>query len=143
METKLPDTANWGKPDWGIRVAPRDGFGIDLRDCFIGQAGRVPEDAPAHWGLAQRGSVIDPQTPPFDFPVSKKVEVWTENIADLVEQAKLGQWNAATDISWRDLRPLPADLERAVCQVCTFMIQNEYLALYLPAKLLTRVDRDG
>ena len=140
METKLPDTANWGKPDWGIRVAPRDGFGIDLRDCFIGQAGRVPEDAPAHWGLAQRGSVIDPQTPPFDFPVSKKVEVWTENIADLVEQAKLGQWNAATDISWRDLRPLPADLERAVCQVCTFMIQNEYLALYLPAKLLTRVD---
>jgi hypothetical protein len=59
--------------------------------------------------------VIDPQTPPFDFPVSKKVEVWTENIADLVEQAKLGQWNAATDISWRDLGPLPTDLERAVC----------------------------
>ncbi|HET9000325.1 MAG TPA: ferritin-like domain-containing protein [bacterium] len=140
MEIKLPDTTAWGKPDWGIRVPARDGFGIDLRDCFIGQAGQVPDEAPAHWGLAQRGSVIDPSTPPFDFPFNKKVEVWTENIADLVEQAKLGQWNAATAISWHDLKPLPADVEQAVCQVCTFMIQNEYLALYLPAKLLTKVD---
>lgn len=140
MEIKLPDTTAWGKPDWGIRVPARDGFGIDLRDCFIGQAGQVPDEASAHWGLAQRGSVIDPSTPPFDFPFNKKVEVWTENIADLVEQAKLGQWNAATAISWHDLKPLPADVEQAVCQVCTFMIQNEYLALYLPAKLLTKVD---
>src|SRR5437588_12518961 len=114
METKLPDTANWGKPDWGIRVAPRDGFGIDLRDCFIGQAGRVPEDAPAHWGLAQRGSAIDPQTPPFDFPVSKKVEVSSENIADLAGRAKAGQWNSATGLRWPDLRRLTADLQPAV-----------------------------
>ena len=140
MEIKLPDTASWGKPDWGIKVLPRDGSGIDLRDCLIGQAGLVPEEAPSQWGLAQRGSVIDPATPPFDFPVNKKVEVWADNIADLVEQAKLGQWNASTDIPWRDLKPLPGDLEQAVCQICTFMIQNEYLALYLPAKLLGRVD---
>lgn len=140
MESKLPDTTPWGKPDWGIRVPARDGFGIDFRDCFVGRAGEVPEEASANWGLAQRGSVIDPTTPPFDFPVNRKVVVWAENIADLVEQAKLGQWNAATDIPWHDLKPLPADLEQAVCQICTFMIQNEYLALYLPAKLLTRVD---
>ncbi|MGH2375070.1 MAG: DUF455 domain-containing protein [bacterium] len=140
MEIRLPDTASWGKPDWGIKVPPRDGSGIDLRDCLIGQAGLIPEEAPARWGLAQRGSIIDPTTPPFDFPVNKKVEVWADNIADLVEQAKLGQWNASTDIPWRDLKPLPEDLEQAVCQICTFMIQNEYLALYLPAKLLGRVD---
>jgi len=140
MEIKLPDTATWGKPDWGIRVPRRDGSGIDLRDCFIGKAGQVTEEAPAHWRLAQRGSVIDPSTPAFEFPFNLKVEVWTENIADLVEQAKLGQWNAATAIAWQDLKPLPVDLEQAVCQICTFMIQNEYLALYLPAKLLTRVD---
>lgn len=140
MESKLPDTKTWGTPDWGIRVPNRDGFGIDLRDCFVGRAGQVPEEARPQWGLAQRGSVIDPSTPPFDFPVNQKVQVWTDNIADLVEQAKLGQWNAATAIPWHDLAPLQADLEQAVCQICTFMIQNEYLALYLPAKLLTKVD---
>ena len=139
-EIKIPDTTNWGEPDWGIRVPPRDGGGIDLRDCFVGQAGQVPEDAPPHWGLAQRGSVVDPHTPHFDFPVNKKAVVWAENIADLVEQAKVGHWDATTDIPWQDLKPLPEDLERATCQICTFMIQNEYLALYLPAKLLTRVD---
>ena len=32
------------------------------------------------------------------------------------------------------------DLERAVCQVCTFMIQNEYLALYMPARFIGRID---
>ncbi len=139
-DIKLPDTTNWGEPDWGIRVPPRDGGGVDLRDCFVGQAGHVPEEAPPHLGLAQRGSVVDPQTPDFDFPVNKKAVVWADNIADLVEQAKLGQWNASTDIPWQELKPLPEDLERATCQICTFMIQNEYLALYLPAKLLTRVD---
>ena len=139
-DIKLPDTSGWETPDWGIRVPTRDGGGIDWRDCFVGRAGEVPDEAPAHWGLAQRGSVVDPNTPTFDFPVNQKAAVWAENIADLVEQAKLGQWNAATDIPWQQLQPLPDDLERAVCQICTFMIQNEYLALYLPAKLLTRVD---
>ena len=140
MDTKLPDTKSWGTPDWGIRVTPREGYGIDLRDCFVGRAGEVPVEAPGHWGLAQRGSIIDPNTPPFDFPVNRRVEVWSDNIADLVEQAKLGQWNAATAIPWHELAPLPAEMEHAVCQICTFMIQNEYLALYLPAKLLTKVD---
>lgn len=140
MEMKLPDTKTWGTPDWGIRVPPREGYGIDFRDCFVGQAGDVPAEAPAQWGLAQRGSIIDPNTPPFDFPVNKRIEVWSDNIADLVEQAKLGQWNAATAIPWHELKPLAAEMEHAVCQICTFMIQNEYLALYLPAKLLTKVD---
>ena len=31
-------------------------------------------------------------------------------------------------------------MERAVCQIMTFLIQNEYLALYIPAKFLSRID---
>lgn len=140
MTDELPDTKNWGEPDWGIRVPLRDGSRIDLRDCFVGRAGVVPEEVPPNLGLTQRGSVVDPSTPAFDFPVNKKVVVWADNIADLVEQAKLGQWNATADIAWSELQPLPDDLERAVCQICTFMIQNEYLALYLPARLVSGVD---
>ena len=140
MDRNIPDTTSWGEPDWGIRVPPRDERGIFLPDCLVGRPGAVPELAPPNHGLAQRGSVVDPKTPDFDFGIVQKTEVWAENIADLVEQAKQGQWNATTDIPWRDLPELEEDLERAVCQVCTFMIQNEYLALYLPAKFIGRID---
>ncbi|MDE2890619.1 MAG: ferritin-like domain-containing protein [Gemmatimonadota bacterium] len=140
MSPNLPDTSAWGDPDWGIRVTPRDGRGIFLPDCLVGRPGAVPDLAPPNHGLAQRGSVVDPKTPDFDFGIVQKTEVWADNIADLVEQAKQGQWNATTDIPWRDLPELEEDLERAVCQICTFMIQNEYLALYLPAKFIGRID---
>ncbi len=140
MDPNHPDTSSWGDPDWGIRVPPRDGRGILLPDCLVGKPGSGPDRAPRNHGLAQRGSVVDPKTPDFDFGIVQKTEVWAENIADLVEQAKQGQWNATTDIPWHDLSELPEDLERAVCQICTFMIQNEYLALYLPAKFIGRID---
>lgn len=140
MDVQLPDTSTWGVPDWGIRVPLRDGKSLHLADCLVGRAGEVPEEGPPNLGLAQRGSVVDPNTPAFEFPVNQRVVVWAENIAELVEHAKTGQWNAATDIRWDALQPLPQDLERAVCQICTFMVQNEYLALYLPGKLVSRVD---
>ena len=140
MNIELPDTSRWGEPDWGLKVLPREGKGINLRDCFVGQAGEVSEQVPTNQGLAQRGSIVDPNTPDFGFPINRKIEVWTDNIADLVEQAKQGQWNATTDIPWHDLPELPGELEQAVCQISTFMIQNEYLALYLPAKFLPRID---
>ncbi len=140
MNINLPDTSGWGEPDWGITIPSQDGKGIHLRDCLIGQAGEISEQAPPNRGLAQRGSVVDPNTPDFGFTVTHKIEVWADNIADLVEQAKQGQWDATTDIPWHELPKLPDDLERAVCQISTFMIQNEYLALYLPAKFLPRID---
>lgn len=137
---QLPDTSSWGTPDWGIKVTPQDGKGILMRDCLVGRAGEVPETALPNLGLAQRGSVVDPNTPDFGFPIRNKVDVWADNIADLYEQGKAGQWDATTDIPWKDLPELPEDLERAVCQICTFLIQNEYLAMYLPAKFMSRID---
>ena len=136
----LPDTTDWGEPDRGIRVKPVDGRGILMRDCQVGKAGEVPEVAFDGHGLAQRGSVVDPGTPDFGFAIREKKLVWADNIADLYEQGKAGQWDATTDIPWDDLPVLPDDLEQAVCQVMTFLIQNEYLAMYLPAKFMNRID---
>ena len=140
MDIELPDTSGWGEPDWGIKINPRDQKGINLIDCFVGRSADVPDTAPPNLGLAQRGTVVDPKTPDFGFPIRRKIDVWSDNIADLVEQAKSGQWNATTDIPWRDLPELPEYMERAVCQIMTFLIQNEYLALYIPAKFLSRID---
>ena len=64
MNIELPDTSRWGEPDWGIKVLPQEGKGINLRDCLVGQAGEVSEQAPSNQGLAQRGLLWIP-TPPI------------------------------------------------------------------------------
>ena len=43
------------------------------------------------------------------------------------------------DIRWRVLRPLPTHLERAVCQIMTHLAENEYAALYVPARFIPRI----
>jgi hypothetical protein len=57
----------------------------------------------------------------------------------LYEQATAAQWDASVDIRWRDLRPLPTHVERAVCQIMTHLAENEYAALYVPARFLPRI----
>ena len=58
MNINLPDPSGWGEPDWGIAVPSQDEKGIHLRDCLIGQAGEVSEQAPPNCGLAQRGQEL-------------------------------------------------------------------------------------
>tara|TARA_B100000029_G_scaffold516620_1_gene631817 strand:+ start:44535 stop:45608 length:1074 start_codon:yes stop_codon:yes gene_type:complete len=136
----LPNTSHWGEPDSGIRVEPVSGRGILLNHCQVGKAGLIPDIALQGHGLAQRGSIVDPGTPDFGFEIREKKLVWADNIGELYEQSKAGQWDATTDIPWDQLPVLPADLEQAVCQIMTFLIQNEYLAMYLPAKFMNRID---
>ncbi|MBI4552512.1 MAG: hypothetical protein HY710_09625 [Candidatus Latescibacteria bacterium] len=137
---KLPKVTDWDTPDWGIRVTPRDGRGIDLRDMTAGRAGVIPDDVPVDLGFAPRGAVIDPANPMFEFSIRRKEVVWAETIAELVEQANAEGWNATTDVEWATLRPLPEAVERAVCQCCTCLIENATLALYLVSKFLPRID---
>lgn len=90
--------------------------------------------------FAPRGSIIDPYIPDLGFTINRKIDVWAENLTELYEKAKAEQWNASTDIPWNNLTKLPEDIERAVCQLMTFLAENEYIALYLPAKFLPRIN---
>ncbi|HEU5003288.1 MAG TPA: DUF455 domain-containing protein [Actinomycetota bacterium] len=137
---KGPAAPAWEKPDWGVTLPRRDGRRIDLRDWFAGRAGEVPDEAPTYYGFVPRGAVAEPGMPSYPFTLNTKAEVWADNIAALYEQAKAQQWNASEDIAWDQLPALPDDLERAVCQVMTFLAENEYLALYIPAKFLPRIN---
>ena len=38
-----------------------------------------------------------------------------------------------------DLPELPVHVERAVCQIMTHLAENEYAALYVPAKFIPRI----
>ena len=132
--------ARWEVPDWGNRLPQRRPGVLDLRDWFVGRRATVPAEAPTYYGFIPRGAVAEPGLPEYPFRLNHKADVWADTLADLYEQATAQQWNASTDIPWSQLRPLPDDLERAVCQVMTFLAENEYAALYIPAKFLPRIN---
>ena len=48
------------------------------------------------------------------------------------EEAVARQWSSARDIPWDELKPLPDDLERAMCQLCTFLTEVEFIAADAP-----------
>ena len=132
--------ARWDTPDWGMRLPVRPGRGIDIRDWFVGRVGEVPEEAPTYWGFVPRGAVPEKGMPDYPYVLNRKDDVWADNIASLYEQAKAQQWNASLDIAWDEIPALPDDLERSVCQIMTFLAENEYAALYIPAKFLPRIN---
>jgi hypothetical protein len=129
-----------GTPDWGVRAPLRPGGEFHTRDWMVGRAGDVPDHATGATGFAPRGAVVEPGSPAFDFAVNEKAAVWAAEVADLYEQATANQWDASRDIPWADLTPLPEPVERAVCQVMTFLAENEYSALYVPAKFVPRIN---
>ena len=126
------------RPDWGITPTFRhDGF--DTRDWLVGKAAEIPERADPTTGFAPRGAVVEDGAPAFPYTENDRDRVWAHNVASLYEQATAGQWDASVDIRWRDLEPLPTHLERAVCQIMTHLAENEYAALYVPARFIPRI----
>jgi len=77
--------------------------------------------------------------PEFSFPLRKKREIWCEELETLYSKAVSNQWSAARDIPWNKLPKLPKEVEGAVCQVMTFLTENEFAALYVPARFLARI----
>ena len=133
-----PPTA--ATPDWGVRVPLRPGGEFHTRRLARRPGRRGPEHATGGTGFAPRGSVVEPGSPTYDFTINDRAAVWAAEVADLYEQATANQWDASRDIPWGELQPLPEPLERAVCQLMTFLAENEYSALYVPAKFVPRIN---
>ncbi len=99
----------------------------------------VAEHAHANWGVAARGATVEAGSPGFDFRFSEKSAIWAESAADLYQQALAGQWDPATAIAWDTPFTLPDEIEDAVVQVMTYLIENENAALLVPARHLGHV----
>ena len=107
--------------------------------------GEIPEHA--SWlNFAPRGSVREPYADEMpqvdDYTVLDGRELWAENVMTLYEEAKARQWNATRDIPWSELEALPEDLEKATCQLCTFLTEVEFVAGDFPAKWMYRIPQD-
>jgi hypothetical protein len=99
----------------------------------------VAEHAPRSWGLAARGSTVEAGTPEFDFTLTDKVDVWSDDAAHIYQQAVASQWDPETAIPWRAPFDLTDDLEDAVVQVMTYLIENETAALIVPSRFIAQL----
>ena len=94
---------------------------------------------PLSWGLAARGAKIESGGPEFSFPLAAKEEVWADNLTKLYAQAAAAQWDPATAIDWEVEFELPVEVEQAVVQLMTYLIENENAALLVPARFLSQI----
>jgi hypothetical protein len=99
----------------------------------------VTEHPPAAWGLAGRGAEVELGGPAFDFGLVDKIELWADDAARLYARAAAAQWDPNTAIDWSAPIEHDEEIEDAVVQVMTYLIENETAALMVPARFLSRL----
>ncbi|MDQ1391450.1 MAG: hypothetical protein QOF30_427 [Acidimicrobiaceae bacterium] len=100
----------------------------------------VWEKAPRRWGLAARGALVEAGGPDLSVAdLDSKAAVWSDLAPRLYAQAAAAQWDPATAIDWSISPALPDEVEAAVVQVMTYLIENEQAALMVPARFLGRI----
>lgn len=104
-----------------------------------GQADRPAAHADRSWGLAARGALVEPGGPPLAVEWVDRDLVWAEVAPRLYAQAAAHQWDPATAVDWRAAAEVPEEIEDAVVQVMTYLVENEQAALMIPAGMLARL----
>ena len=103
--------------EWGVRAKPGKA-GLRLGEINLGRYGEIPD----HWDNPTempRGAVPIAGVEAMGYSVFDKHELWADNAADLYEEAIQRRWASARAIPWQTLEPLPEEIERAICQICT------------------------
>ena len=101
--------------------------------------GSIAEIPKASWGLVARGATVESGAPEFHFSLSDKTKVWTDDAPRLYSQAAAAQWDPATAVDWNAPVDLPREIEDAVVQVMTYLVENENAALLVPARFLGQI----
>jgi hypothetical protein len=103
------------------------------------QSEAVEEHAPRRWGLAARGARVEAGSPEFGFTLVDKIEVWSGDAARIYAQAAAAQWDPQTAVPWNAEFNLPDEVEDAVVQVMTYLIENETAALIIPSRFIAQL----
>jgi hypothetical protein len=105
-------------------------------------AGPPAARASAAWGLAARGALVEAGGPPIGAQWSERDHVWADIAPQLYAAAAASQWDPATAVDWTAQRAtpgVPPEVERAVVQLMTYLVENEQAALIIPARLLSQL----
>ena len=99
----------------------------------------VLDRPPQRWGLAARGALVESGSPEFHFPLGEKTEVWSPDAVRMYAQAAAAQWDPATAIPWSTQFELPEEVEDAVVQIMTYLVENETAALIVPTRFIAQL----
>jgi hypothetical protein len=99
----------------------------------------ILEHPPQRWGLAARGALVESGSPDFHFALAEKVDVWSPDAVRIYAQAAGSQWDPATAIPWNAEFNLPDDVEDAVVQIMTYLVENEMAALIVPSRFIAQL----
>lgn len=111
------------------------------RDARRAGAAEGPPDTSAdpRWGLAARGALVEAGGPPIGAEWTEREHVWADIAPKLYAAAAASQWDPATAVDWTARVDVPPDVERAVVQLMTYLVENEQAALIIPARLLSQL----
>lgn len=104
-----------------------------------GSIERAVDDPPARWGLAARGALVEAGAPELELALSHKADVWADEAARLYAQAAAAQWDPATAVPWDAPVTHPPEVEDAIVQIMTYLIENETAALLVPVRFLGKL----
>jgi hypothetical protein len=105
-----------------------------------GEAADPPlRQADQRWGLAARGALVEAGGPPIGAEWADRDHVWADVAPRLYAAAAAAAWDPAAAVDWSAATRLPAEVERAVVQLMTYLVENEQAALIIPARLLGRI----
>jgi TusA-related sulfurtransferase len=121
-------------------ITPAAHFGkLPTERTSISDASGVANHAPLHWGLAGRSAEVELGGPVFDFSLIDKMDIWTDDAARLYARAAAAQWDPSTAIEWAAPLEHDDEIEEAIVQVMTYLIENETAALLVPARFLSKL----
>src|SRR3990170_2212204 len=137
QQERIRDAAATGQPaldlswmrvptEWGIRARVTK-KGLTIGALNVGTYGDIPDEWPYQTEMP-RGAYPISGVPAMGYSIYEKAELWAENVADLYEEAIQRRWRPATDIPWASVETLPDEVERAMCQVCTYLCEKALLA---------------
>ena len=101
--------------------------------------GSILDSPPQRWGLAARGATVEMGTPDFGFLLAEKHEVWADEAIRLYATAVASQWDPNTAIRWDEPFDLPDEVEDAVVQLMTYLVENETAALVVPSRFVAQL----
>ncbi len=103
-------------------------------------AGPPASHADPAWGLAARGALVEAGGPPIGSHWADRDHVWADIAPRLYAAAAASQWDPATAVDWAaGIGGVPPEVERAVVQLMTYLVENEQAALIIPARLLSQL----
>jgi hypothetical protein len=112
--------------EWGVRVRPgKRGLLVEMLN--VGTYADIPDHWPYQTEMP-RGAYPLKGVAPMGYSIYEKAELWSDNSADLYEEAIQRRWRPATDIPWTTIEPLPDEIERAMGQLCTHLCERALLA---------------